>query len=61
MREYLTGNENASLHATYFGDPRYEYYRNHINAAREKRESSYESFGFLHRGSVVEEVENAQD
>jgi hypothetical protein len=61
MREYLTGNENASLQATYFGDPRYEYYRNHINAASEKRESSYESFGFLHRGSVVEEVENAQD
>jgi len=36
MREYLTGNENASLQATYFGDPRYEYYRNHINAASER-------------------------
>ena len=59
MREYLTDSEDTSLRATYFGDPRHEYYRNHINAAKGKRESSFESFSFLHRGVAEQEVENA--
>ena len=57
MREYLTGSEDASLRAAYFGNPLHEYYSNHINAAKEKRESSYESFAFLHRGNANQEVE----
>jgi len=56
MREYLTGEEGPSMRATYFGDPRREYYRNHIKANRERRESSYESFSFLHRSEPGKEV-----
>lgn len=49
LRDYLTSEEVPSLRATYFGDPRHEYYRNHIRAQLEGRESSFESFAFLHR------------
>jgi hypothetical protein len=56
LREFLTGEEGPSLRATYFGEPRQAYYRNHIRAKREGSESSYESFSFLHRSHDIEEV-----
>jgi hypothetical protein len=57
LRDFLTGDDSYSQSATYFGDPRKEYYRNHIQAKQENRESSYESFSFLHRSHLIEEVE----
>ena len=56
MREYLTGSEDTSLRTAYFGNQLHEYYSNHIRSAKEKRESSYESFAFLHRGNANQEV-----
>lgn len=57
LRDYLTGEEGPSMQATYLGDPRQGYYRNHIRATLEGRESHFESFAFLHRSHTIEEVE----
>jgi hypothetical protein len=56
MRDYLAREESTSLQATYLGDPRRLYYRNHIRAKQKSRESSFELFSFLHRSYDVEEV-----
>jgi hypothetical protein len=56
LREYLTGNESPSLRATYFGDPRREYYRNHVATKFGGKAAEYESFSFLHRSHTSEEA-----
>jgi hypothetical protein len=63
MRDYLAGEESTSLHTTYFGDTRRGYYRNHITAKQEMRESPFEMrespfelFALIHRSSDIEEV-----
>jgi hypothetical protein len=57
LREYLIADTSLSLRTVYFGDARHEYYRNHLKANQEKRESGYEPFAFLHRSYAVKEVE----
>jgi hypothetical protein len=56
MREYLIGDETPSLRATYFGNLRQTYYRDHLKAMKENIASGYEPFSFLHRSPVDEEV-----
>jgi hypothetical protein len=56
MRDYLTSGEDTSLRATYFGDPRREYYRVRINEEKQKQTYGFESFALLHRSSAFKEV-----
>jgi hypothetical protein len=57
MRDYLSGDdESPSQRIAYFGDPRRNYYRQHIEGKLQGRESAYELFAFLHRSSESEEV-----
>ncbi|MCX6006767.1 MAG: hypothetical protein NTZ34_05845, partial [Chloroflexi bacterium] len=56
MRQYYAREDDASLQMTYFGDPRHNYYRACIQSASGKKESSYESFAFLHRSYSSGEV-----
>ena len=55
-REYLTGVEDPSTRATYFGDPRQEYYRVHLQKERDKQSYGFEPFALLHRSRALKEV-----
>ena len=55
-RDYLTGEGDTSPRATYFGDPRQEYYRIHLQQERDRQHYSFEPFALLHRSRASKEV-----
>lgn len=58
MREFLTGDEDTSLRATYFGDVARTYYRELVSMDEAgNRDLGSETFALLHRSFGQEEVQ----